>query len=298
MPLFGRNPSAQLIRHNHAYFLIDCGEGTQMQLRRYKLPLARINHIFISHLHGDHFFGLAGLVSTMHLMNRTHPLQIFCQKGLKELMEHQFRVSDTWLRFPIEFTELDSSATTLIFENDTLQVFSFPLKHRIPCCGFRLEEKPRPRPLIKEAVIQHGIPPELIPALRRGEDVVLSDGTLIKNDRVTTLPPKSMVYSYCSDTAFDAGIADAVRNSSLLYCESTFLEEHRQRAGETLHSTASDAARLAVESSSAQLLIGHFSARYKELQGFIDEASAVFPQVKLAREGEAYAVEDFYRQMS
>jgi ribonuclease Z len=289
-PAMGRNPSAQLLVHHHHHFLIDCGEGTQMQLRRFHLKAARINHIFISHLHGDHYLGLPGFLASLHLQNRTQDLHLYCHEPLKEILEVQFKHSDTWLRFPIIYHFLEEGKAAGIYEDEHLYIEAFPLNHRIACHGFVFREKEKPLPLRKEALALHKVSPEFFPKLKRGEDFVLPDGTILPN-RLFTLPrPDSYSYGYCSDTMYDASITEHIRGVSLLYHESTFLTELESRARETYHSTAAQAAIMARESGAQQLLLGHFSARYRDLQPFADEASALFSQVMIAEEGKTYRI--------
>ncbi|MEY4111118.1 MAG: hypothetical protein RLZZ46_1473 [Bacteroidota bacterium] len=289
-PAMGRNPSSQLLVHNNHHFLIDCGEGTQMQLRRFHQKSGRINHIFISHLHGDHYLGLPGFLASLHLQNRTAELHLYCHEPLKEILEVQFKHSDTWLRFNIIYHFLSAGESSQIYEDDNLTIDAFPLNHRIPCHGFVFREKEKPLPLKKEALHIHKVTPEFYPKLKRGEDYRLPDGTCLPNAMFTFPRPEKYSYAYCSDTIYDPGIVKHISGVSLLYHESTFLSELETRARETYHSTAAQAAIIARESGAEKLLLGHFSARYRDLQPFVAEASEVFAQVSLAEEGLTYRI--------
>lgn len=278
-------PTSQLVNHNEHYFLFDCGEGAQLQLRRYNIKFQRINHVFITHLHGDHCLGLPGLLSTMHLLGRTKDLHIYSNAALQEAIEIQLRVSHSRLRFQLQWHSLSYDEPQIIMENDKLQVKSFPLNHRVPCCGFVISEKPKPRNIIPEMIEKYTIPFVRIRQIKTGADYILSDGTVIPNADLTLDPADPKAYAFCTDTAFAQKTIDAVRGVDLLYHEATFLERDRQRAYDTFHSTASDAARVAKEAGVGKLIIGHYSARYHDLNPFLDEAKAVFEPVMLANEG-------------
>lgn len=290
LPAMGRNPSAQLLVHHNHHFLIDCGEGTQMQLRRFHLKASRINHILISHLHGDHYLGLPGFLASLHLQNRTHELHLYAHEPLKEILDVQFRHSDTHLRFPLVFHFLPHGQAASIYEDEHLIIDAFPLNHRIACHGFVFREKQKLLPLRKEALHLHKVSPEFYPKLKRGEDYVLPDGTSLPNALFTLARPDSFSYAYCSDTLYDPTITPHISKVSLLYHESTFLTEMETRARETYHSTAAQAAIMARESGAEKLLLGHFSARYRDLQPFADEAAELFGQVMLAEEGQTYRI--------
>ena len=289
-PAMGRNPSAQLLLHNNHHFLIDCGEGTQMQLRRFHLRSGKINHILISHLHGDHYLGLPGFLASLHLQNRTQELHLYCHEPLKEILEVQFRHSDTWLRFNIVYHFLPFGESLRIYEDENLMVDAFPLNHRIACHGFVFREKEKLLPLRKDALHLHKVSPEFYPKLKRGDDYLLPDGTLLPNALFTLARPDSYSYAYCSDTLYDTSITEHIREVSLLYHEATFLSDMETRARETYHSTAAQAAIMARESGAEKLLLGHFSARYRDLQPFAEEASEVFAQVMVAEEGRTYRI--------
>jgi len=285
-PVFNRNPTAQLLNCNEKCYLIDCGEGTQQQLIRFNLKSSRIDYIFISHLHGDHYFGLIGLLSSLHLNGRIKPMQIFGPPQLLEILEIQFKYSDTKLRYPLEFTAIDASQSTKIFENNDLTVRTIILNHRIPCTGFIFEQKIRQRKLIKEKAAQ--IPMAYYTALKKGMDVTLPDGEMLLSRDYTTDadPPRS--YAYCSDTLFDESYFASIINCDTLYHEATFMHDMLDRANETHHTTALQAAEIAKVNHVKKLLIGHFSSRYKTLQMLLDEAQSVFENTELAIEGKTF----------
>ena len=287
-PVFNRNPSAQLLNCNEKYYLIDCGEGTQLQLAKYNLKAARIDHIFISHLHGDHYFGLIGLLSSLHLNGRIKPMQIFGPKPLLEILEIQFKYSDTTLRYPIEFFPIEANESQQIFENGDLIVKTIILNHRIPTTGFIFEQKKRQRKLIKEKT--DDIPMAYYTALKKGMDVELPDGTIIRSEDYTTLadPPRS--YAYCSDTMYDERYFSIIKNCNTLYHEATFMHELLDRANETHHTTALQAGEIAKINGIDKLLIGHFSSRYKTLQMLLEEAQSVFENTELAVEGRTFSL--------
>ncbi|MGA9651357.1 MULTISPECIES: ribonuclease Z [Pedobacter] len=287
-PVFNRNPSAQLLNCNEKYYLIDCGEGTQLQLAKYNLKAARIDHIFISHLHGDHYFGLIGLLSSLHLNGRIKPMQIFGPKPLLEILEIQFKYSDTTLRYPIEFFPIEANESQQIFENGDLIVKTIILNHRIPTTGFIFEQKKRQRKLIKEKT--DDIPMAYYTALKKGMDVELPDGTIIRSEDYTTPadPPRS--YAYCSDTMYDERYFSIIKNCNTLYHEATFMHELLDRANETHHTTALQAGEIAKINGIDKLLIGHFSSRYKTLQMLLEEAQSVFENTELAVEGRTFSL--------
>lgn len=285
-PVFNRNPSAQLLNCNEKYYLIDCGEGTQHQLIRFNIKAARIDYIFITHLHGDHYLGLVGLLSSLHLNGRTKPMQIFGPAALLEILEIQFKYSDTTLRYPIEFFAIDPTASTQIFENSDLTVRTIILNHRIPCTGFVFEQKKRQRKLIKEK--SDDVPMAYYTALKKGIDVTLPNGDVLRSEDYTTPPEAPRSYAYCSDTLFDERYFPTIMNCDTLYHEATFLHELLDRAKETHHTTALQAAEIANIIHAKKLLIGHFSSRYKTLQMLLEEAQSVFENTELAIEGRTF----------
>jgi ribonuclease Z len=289
-PAAGRNPSAQVLMHHQRLFLIDCGEGAQMQMRRFHVRSSKINHIFISHLHGDHYLGLPGFLASLHLKNRTVELHLYCHRPLKEILELQFRYSQTHIRFPIVYHFLNPEEQECIYEDDGLEVISFPLNHRIDCNGFLFREKPKLFPVKKEMLAFFKIHPQDIPSIKRGEDYISPEGEVISNNRITLPRPPSAAYAYCSDTIYLPKLKEILAGVDLLYHEATFLNDMKSRAKETYHTTAGEAAALAESAGVKKLLLGHFSARYHHLQDFETEARAVFPNAVVAEEGKTYQV--------
>ena len=271
--------------------MVDCGEGTQLQLRKFKIRFQRINHVFISHLHGDHYLGLMGFISSMHLLGRKSKLYIFGPKELKDIVEMQLRASQTFLEYPLEFHSTSFEEKQLVYEDRTMQVYSFPLKHRIDCCGFQFVEKEKKPKIKKEIARAHDLLPSNIVALKNGQETTLANGTLLTPEMATMPPDGIRMYSYCSDTAFSEKVAASVAGSSLLYHESTFLESERDRAKATFHSTALQAAQIASQSGCKQLLLGHFSSRYANDEDFRKEALSIFSKVHIADEGAVFYVE-------
>lgn len=284
-PTSDRNPSSQLLNIAERYFLIDCGEATQIQLRKFKAKFQAIDHIFITHLHGDHFFGLPGLLSSMHLLGRKQELTIYCPKELKTIIDAINSVSQTKLSYQINWVFTNDDGLNLIFEDPKVEVYSFPMKHRIYCTGFLFKEKPLPRKIDKYKLEKLNISVADIHALRAGKDVTSLDGELIKNENATLDPPKERSFAYCSDTIFDKDLVKYIRGTDLLYHESTFLEDHLERAKKTFHTTAKQAAEIAKLAGAGQLLMGHFSARYRELGDFLTEAKPIFENCLLATDG-------------
>lgn len=284
-PTSTRNPTAQLLNIAERFFLIDCGEATQIQLRKFKLKFQRINHIFISHLHGDHYLGLPGLLSSMHLMGRTMDMHIYCPGELREIIEIQFKYSQTYLNYNIIYHPHRYVDNDLIFEDEKVEVRTVVLNHRIPCCGFVFSEKPVQPGISKEIIEQYDLTIEDIIAIKNGSDL-LYKGTIIPNARlVRTYRPRK--YAYASDTCYDERILNTIHGADLLYHEATFLDELLPRAKETFHSTALQAGVIASKAEVGKLMIGHFSARYKDLEPLLEEARLKFPNTVLASEGES-----------
>jgi ribonuclease Z len=284
-PTSERNSSGQLLNIAERYFLIDCGEGTQTQLRKFKTKFQSIDHVFISHLHGDHFFGLPGLLSSMHLLGRKQELTIYCPSELKQIIDTINHISQTRLNYPILWKFTNDKGLNLLYEDKKVQVYSFPMKHRIFCTGFLFKEKPLPRKIDKFVLEKLNISFADIHALKAGKDVMSQDGVLIKNEDATLDPPKARAFAYCSDTIFDRDLIDYIHGVDLLYHESTFLEDHLARAKKTFHTTAAQAADIAKTAAVGQLLLGHFSARYRNLNDFLEEAAPVFGNCMLATDG-------------
>ena len=290
-PTSTRNPTAQLLNIAERFFLIDCGEATQIQLRKFKLKFQRINNIFISHLHGDHYLGLIGLLSSMHLLGRTVDLHLYCPPELEEIIQVQFKYSQTTLRFNIVYHPHNYIANDLIFEDTKVEVRTILLNHRIPCCGFLFTEKPVLANISKEVLQKYHIPVEQILAIKGGADYITPEGEVIPNSKIVTNKIKPRSYAYCSDTCYDERIIEIIKGVDLLYHEATFLNEMLPRAKETFHSTALQAATIAKKAEVHQLMIGHYSARYKDLQPLLEEAQTVFSNTVLSIEGKSTVVE-------
>jgi ribonuclease Z len=284
-PTTQRNPSAQLLNIAERFFLIDCGEATQIQLRRYKAKFQKIDHIFISHLHGDHFFGLPGLLSSMHLLGRKQDLHVYCPPELKEIVDKLNSVADTRFNYKLIWHINDNKGSNLLFEDEKVEVYSFPLKHRIFCTGFLFREKPLHRKIDKVKLAKNKVSVADIHKLRIGEDIINDEGKKIKNKELTLDPEPPRSFAYCSDTIYDETLVKYIKGVDLLYHESTFLNDKEKRAKETFHSTAEQAAKIAKTAKVKTLLLGHYSARYGDTQPFIAEAEPFFKNVLLASEG-------------
>lgn len=291
-PFHGRHYTAQLVQVDQHYFLVDCGEGTQQQIFRYRVKADRCNQIFISHLHGDHVFGLMGLITNACLKKRTEPLLIFSPPGLRELLETTIRVCGVRMTYPLEFHEVDASISAKVFENSTVEVWSIPLNHRMPTAGWLFREKPKPRNIRPEILEQYGIAQDYdqIKAIKTGADLVLPDGLRVPNAALTLDPPPPRSYAFCSDTAPSEVVAETVRGVDLLYHEATFREEHLEEARISFHSTAKQAAEIARKAGVGRLLIGHFSGRYSDELEHLWEARSVFARTELAAEGFCWEV--------
>ena len=280
-------PTAQFLEIKERSFLIDCGEGTQTLLREHKVQFAKIKHIFISHLHGDHFYGLIGLISTFGLHNRENDLHIYGPKGIKEVITLQLKLSKSWTKYQLYFHELKSKESELIFEDKKVEVYTIPLDHRVYTNGFLFKEKRGERKLNMDVI---SLNPEIeicdYHNLKKGKNFVSEDGKrTIPNKKLTLNPPKPLSYAFCSDTAYKPDIVPLIKNVDLLYHESTFLEDKKELTKKTKHSTAKEAASIAVQAEAKQLLLGHYSSRYDNLEKFKDEAQTIFKNVSLARSG-------------
>ena len=289
-PIYNRNPTSQALNVNDRLYLIDCGEGTQQQMLRFDIKPSRIDHIFISHLHGDHYLGLVGLLSSMHLNGRKKELKLFGPKHLLEIINLQFKYSETTLQYPIEFTITNADRAEVIVDNEDVTVETIPLDHRIACTGFLFREKKRLRKLLKDKLEELQVPVQYYTALKKGKDYIAEDGTVYKNDILTIDSEQPKAYAYCSDTIFNPQYFQQINNVNLLYHEATFLNNMLDRAGETFHTTALQAAQIATQTQAKKLLIGHFSARYKNLDELLDEAKSVFPATELAIEGRTFVI--------
>ena len=285
-PRVNAHPTSQYLEINNRHFLIDCGEGTQRQMRKYKIGFSKINHIFISHLHGDHFFGLIGLIATFGILNREKDLHIFGPKGIKEVTMLQLKVSKSYSKFNIVFHELESKESELIFEDDKVLVYTIPLTHRVYTNGFLFKEKEKLRKLNIENIQQYTeIETCDYHHIKAGKDYVLKNGKILKNEELTLTPPKTKSFAFCSDTSYKEDIVPIIKNVDLLYHEATFLKDREDLALKTKHSTAEQAALIAKKAEVNQLVIGHYSSRYSNIELFKKEAEAVFKKVILAESG-------------
>ena len=282
------NPTSQVLEIKNRLFLIDCGEGTQVQLRKNKIRFSRINNIFISHLHGDHLYGLIGLVSTFMLLNRTTDLHIYGPKGIKELINIQLKLSNSWTNYGLFFHELESKESEVIFEDEKVIVKTIPLKHRIYTNGFLFQEKIGERKLDLNAVQNYEIDKCYYQKIKNGSDITLEDGRIIENSKLTFDPIPQLSYAFCSDTAYDEKIIPLINEVDVLYHEATFLDSEESLAGKTMHSTAKEAATIALKANAKQLILGHYSTRYENIELFREEAEIIFPNVLLADDGKSF----------
>jgi ribonuclease Z len=290
LPTSERYPSAHVLNAHERLFLIDCGEGTQMQLRKNRIRFGKINHIFISHLHGDHIFGLYGLLSTFSLMGRENPVHLYAPENYQHILNSHLNDFDIHLSFDIDFIPLSGKDPVQILDDKYITVTSFPLQHRVPAFGFLFREKKSERNIIKECITEYQIPQVRIPAIKKGEDYVTPDGVIIKNEDITLPPSEPLSYAYCSDTKYFKRLASFVKSVSLLYHEATFDKSKEELAAVTGHSTTLDAARTALDAKVGSLLIGHFSARYKDISFLVEEARTLFPQTFPAIDGKSFEV--------
>ncbi len=289
-PQLNRNPSAFVLSIDNYLILIDCGEGTQFQLLKYKVKSSRIKHILISHLHGDHYFGLIGLISSFNLNKRTEPLTIFGPLGLNDIIVSQLKYSNTILHFPLHFIKTNSDNPELLFHNEIFEINTFPLKHRIPCTGFTIKCFGSKRK-IRAELLPPNFPISYFKLLKNGEDVFDElTGITFKNQEYTTSGSENKHFAFCTDTIFDEGIIQYFASCDLIYHEATFSNDNEKRANQTFHSTASQAAIIAKKAKAKKLVLGHFSSRYKTIDHFLEEAKAIFPSTSLAIEGESYII--------
>ena len=280
--------TSQILETRGHLFLIDCGEGTQVEIRRNKIKFNLIKHIFISHLHGDHYFGLVGLISTFRLLTRETDLHIYGPKGLKDVITLQMKLADSWTNFKLIFHELNSKSSELIFEDEKVSVYTIPLDHRIYTNGFLFKEKAFERKLNLNKVEDLNIDKAYYRKLKQGDDVVNDQGILISNESVTFQGHQPKSYAFCSDTAYKEDIIPIINGVDVLYHESTFLESHAHLCEKTKHSTAKQAATIALKANVKQLILGHYSTRYGGLEGFKTEASSIFKEVLLANDGKIF----------
>ena len=285
IPTIDRNPTAQLLNVNERFFLIDCGEGTQVQLRKYQLSFQRISHIFISHLHGDHYFGLIGLISSMHLLGRKKDLHIHAHKELKEIIDLQLRSSNTELNFPLFFHPIPQDLEGVIFEDDNIKVSNLLLDHSIKCSGFVFEEIRSKRKIIKSEVEKLNVPYDKMKSLKNGLDWINKKGEIIPNEQLTIENSKPHTYAFCSDTRYNEQLISKIEGVDLLYHETTFKKDLEERAFQTGHSTTLQAASIARRSNVKSLLIGHYSQRYRDFQELADESKEIFENVIVSYSG-------------
>ena len=287
-PRWDASPTAQVLEVQGRLFLIDCAEGTQVQLRKFKVKFARIKHIFISHLHGDHFFGLVGLISTFRLLGREAELHIYGPKGIKEAITLQLKLGKSWTNYPLYFHELESKEPELIYEDDKVTVTTIPLKHRVYTNGFLFLEKPGERGLNVEKARDLNVDMSYFRKIKQGADALTKDGATIPNAEITFDPPTPKSYAYCSDTSYFPDIVPQIENATALYHESTFLDNEHNLAEKTEHSTAKEAAVIAKKANVGILILGHYSGRYRHLDAFKTEAQQIFEAVELAEDGKVF----------
>ena len=276
--------TSQVVNLREKLFMIDCGEGAQMQLRKSRLKFSRLNHVFISHLHGDHCFGLLGLISTFGLLGRTAELHIHSPKGMEELFAPMLDFFCKNMSYKVTFHEFETQQPVVVYEDRSMTVTTIPLRHRIPCCGFLFEEKQCPNHIIREMIDFYQVPVYELNRIKNGEDFVTPEGDVIPNSRLTRPSDPPRKYAYCSDTIYLKKIAEQICGVDLLFHEATFAQSEKARAKATFHTTAAQAAQLALDAQVKRLVIGHFSARYEEEQVLLKEAASVFPQTVLAKE--------------
>lgn len=288
VPAFNRHPTSQVVTQDGVNYLVDCGEGTQIQMIKYKIRRGKIAHIFISHLHGDHYFGLVGLINTFNLLSHKQELHVYGPAPLQQIIEMQLQVADTAMCYPLHFHTLTENAVLL--DNDKIKVSCFRTDHRIECYGFLFEEKEGKRKLLIDKVRKLRIPVSFYSSLQEGRDYITPRGEVIKNDTVTTEPERGKKYAYCADTRYDESIIQHIYGCDMIYHETTYLDNMQEKAYERFHSTTRQAAEIARRAMVNKLLIGHFSSKYSTLDPFLAEARQVFPRTDLALEGNTYEV--------
>lgn len=288
VPAFDRHPTSQVVTMDGNLFLVDCGEGTQIQMIKYKIRRSKISHIFISHLHGDHYFGLVGLINSFSLLSHQQEMHVYAPMPLQQIIELQLRVADTQLCYPLHFHTIAEAGTLVNDEKVTIKCFR--TNHRIECYGFSFHEKKNQRKLNPEKAREYGVPVSFYDRLKNGEDYILSDGTVVKNNQVTEAVPPGKTYAFCADTKYDESIIPHIQNADMIYHETTYLDALRERAENRFHTTARQAAEIAKKANVKRLLIGHFSSKYDTLEEFELEARQVFLNTELAIEGVTYKV--------
>jgi ribonuclease Z len=288
LPAYDRHPTSQVVTLDQFQFLVDCGEGTQMQLARYKIRRSRINHIFISHLHGDHYFGLPGLITSMGLLGRENDLHLFAPAPLKPIIDLMLNAANTTFGYTLHFHPLEGEG--ILVDEERFSIESFKVYHRIDCWGFIFREKKKPRKINKEAIAAYQLPSGFFEKLKMGEDVVTENGEKVSNETVTIPNTPARSYAFCGDTLYNPVVAEKIKDVSLVYHETTFLKGLEDRALQRFHSTTVQAAEIAMQANAGGLLIGHFSSKYEELNLFLEETKEVFPKTSLAIEGVTYRV--------
>jgi ribonuclease Z len=288
VPAFERHPTSQVVSHDGTNYLVDCGEGTQIQMIKYRIRRSKITHIFISHLHGDHYFGLVGLLNTFSLLSHKQDLHVFAPAPLQQIIEMQLKVADNMLFYPLHFHTLTDPG--VLVDNEKIRISCFRTAHRIECYGFLFEEKEGRRKLLIDKVQEAGIPISFYNSLQSGMDYTSPDGTVIRNSEVTMAPEKAKKYAFCADTKYDESIIPYIQGADAIYHETTYLDNLREKAIERFHSTTKQAATIAQKAAVGKLLIGHFSSKYSVLDPFVEEAREVFPNTELALEGVTYNI--------
>ena len=283
---YGRNPTAQVLQSQEESFLIDCGEGTQMQMAKYKIKRSRIGHIFISHLHGDHYFGLIGLLTSMGLLNRTQPIHLHAPAPLEAIIKLQLDAASTTLPYDLYFHPLEKAG--VIASTATVEASAFPVKHRIDCWGFVFREIKKPRKIDPARIRSYGIPSTFYSHQQMGEDFVTAKGTIIPNEEMTIAASPPRVYAYCADTIYNEDMLPYIQNADLIYHETTYLKDLEERAAARFHSTTIQAGSIALKAGAKRLIIGHFSSKYENLDAFLEETCSVFPNTELAMEGSCF----------
>lgn len=288
VPAFNRHPTSQVVSQDGTNYLVDCGEGTQIQMIKYKIRRGKISHIFISHLHGDHYFGLVGLLNTFGLLSHKQELHVFGPNPLQQIIEMQMKVAETILPYPLHFHSLTKHE--VLVDNEDIRITAFPTTHRIECYGFLFEEKEGKRKLLIDKVRKLNIPLSFYSSLQRGLDYITPRGQVVRNDDVTTAPQRGKKYAFCADTKYDEAIIPYIYGSDMIYHEATYLDNMREKAFERFHCTTKQAAEIAKKAMAKKLLIGHFSSKYSTLEHFEMEAREVFPNTELAIEGATYEI--------
>ncbi len=288
IPAFDRHPTAQVVTLNDQLFLFDCGEGTQMQFSAYKIRRSRINHIFISHLHGDHYFGLIGLITSFSLLSRTQDLHLYAPAGLEQILKLQLEAASTTLCYQLHFHPITSEG--ILVDEKKFSVECFATRHRIECWGFIVREKKKPRKINKDVINQYDIPAAFYDRLKEGEDYITKEGNIIRNEAVTVPSKAAKSYAFAADTVYFEEIADKVKGVTMLYHESTYLKDQVDRAADRFHSTTVQAAAIASKAGVEKLLLGHFSSKYEVLDEFLAEAKEIFSNTQLAIEGCTYRI--------